>query len=1033
MGALPEQTAEFGFGGGLSQKEDSWLSSSGFGTLHNCVQDKTGALAKHLGYNRFPVAVRNGDKNVAVTGLLMDVPNGSIGDAPRLVKRGDQIAAIDSSGLLYAKTDKWTLQGRVAHWVCEQRSICQTDGERHDCCCSGDWIYTAHELASGGVRVVATYVPSNETTTLFTGGNIPTSGINEPRIVAIDTAGTALLFYMSGTQGKYHVVTPDGVSTAQNVTLNTGYDVVSDPAGHQIWTAYFTTILITSDNYTFASGTITLHATTSQSGLSNCQHCTLAVDVANNRMAYCWVEYLLVGGGPNADTAVRVISRSLDYSTAYFTVKTVWTSPSPSLPGGVGELGIALSPFDGWLVVFTSAILDKVIGKWIDLIGNVVGNGGPSGAGDIVAPCVHLRSRPAWDPVAQRMFFLADSSTLGFILAFRSRGHLILGIEPRSTAGKAAPQLQRFGVLGAFSYLTAGSIAQSFGRISRPFQDANGVWHVQGVELGGQAATLQLLTDYALVADDRVGAFAELGRATYIVGAVLSQWDGTRVCESTFTLDPSIGSGSTTTTGGSLSVGTYVYALTYARITSSGEIVRSRPSVSVSANVIAPNNAVVLPINSPGPSNLTDQDNQTGVAFVEVWRSERNTTSPLYLATRVAADLTQSANLSFTDTTNSNLGKEQLYSDGTNGEIANSPAASPLSLCQWRNRLWMTDGEQIFYTKEAAATRAAEWSQAFFAIPRGGPGRLAAVAPLGETLIVFGEESTSYIYGDGPGANGDGSTLVGPMPAITELGCTQPGGIGQLPTGLLVPTRRGLQFLNGKREFEYIGAAIEDTLALFPRVRCARHIGGTDRVWIALAAQDLSAGIGVLLDTHHKTFSTVFANTEISGLNMVPCSSIDLNGAHTFSTNDGNAFDQTPANYLVNGQRYGQQIETPWFKASGPSGELRARRFILLMKRIGVSGLLIEIAYDYSDTYSHSFTYTNIALAAMEGQPDTLKPRIPFPRQRCQSYRMRFTEIPAVAGLGGFRFVSLRMSISLRPGSGRLLSKANSGLPGNFT
>jgi hypothetical protein len=423
----------------------------------------------------------------------------------------------------------------------------------------------------------------------------------------------------------------------------------------------------------------------------------------------------------------------------------------------------------------------------------------------------------------------------------------------------------------------------------------------------------------------------------------------------------------------------------------------------------------------------------SSVVYVEFWRAEVNTTSPLLYAGRTFVNLFSSADIVFTDTVASHAGAEQLYSDGTNGEIANTPPASPLSLCQWRNRLWMTDGEQLFYTKEAAQTRGAEWSQAFFVLSRGTPERLTAVAPLGEVLMAFAEDSSSYVYGDGPGANGDGSTLVGPMPAITELGCTQAAGVAQLPDGLLVRTRRGLHFVDGKRQFSYIGAAVEDTLTAFPRVRCMRHISGTNRVWVSLATNDLTDGIAVTLDTHHKTFSTLFSQAEMGGRNMVHCSSIDTNGAHSFAVQDGHVYDQSALNFQLDTSRYGQKIETPWFKANGPSGELRARRFFLLMKDMGTevkSSLRVEIGYDFEDAYHYAVDIDTSFLVLTEGEPDTLTLRMPFPRQRCRAYRLRFTETASLVltHQPGFRFVSLRMVTSLRPGSGKVLSKNNAPL-----
>jgi hypothetical protein len=435
MPALPEQISEFGFGGGLTEKQDSWLSSSGFGTLQNCVQDKTGALEKHPGYVAFSSAFRNGDANVPVAGLLMDAPTLTIGNAPKLLKRGELVAAI-SDGLLLAKTDELTLQGRVSPWVCEQRIVCQADGERFDACCSGNWSYTAHELeplsSTGGVRVVATYLPTKETVTFFAGGNIPLTTISEPRIVAVDTAGTAVLFYMNGAQGKYHVVTPDGVGAVHNITLNTGYDVVSDPASNKVWTMYFIAALVTSDGYNFAANVLSVFGTTSQAA-NTAVECSICVDVPSNRLTLCWVEYI-PAGGPNFVMAVIGLARTTNYVTSLWSPRSIWRAAVAepiNFAHQIMNLGVASSPFDGNFVAFTDKENDRVVGHWVSPAGVVEGGGVSNGVGDVVAPKVWLRTRPAWD--GKRMFCLADT---GFTGAHERRAHLVSVSSPGRPGGK---------------------------------------------------------------------------------------------------------------------------------------------------------------------------------------------------------------------------------------------------------------------------------------------------------------------------------------------------------------------------------------------------------------------------------------------------------------------------------------------------------------------------------------------------------------------------------------------------------------------
>jgi len=90
---------------------------------------------------------------------------------------------------------------------------------------------------------------------------------------------------------------------------------------------------------------------------------------------------------------------------------------------------------------------------------------------------------------------------------------------------------------------------------------------------------------------------------------------------------------------------------------------------------------------------------------------------------------------------------------------------------------------------------------------------------------------------------------------------------------------------------------------------------------------------------------------------------------------------------------------------------MRARRLWALLGSdvTTTDGLTIEVAYDYSDTYQ--------TLKFLTAPPRTV--RLPFPRQRCESFRLRFTSAPQAGGPNaGQRFVALRLAMAQRAPKG---------------
>jgi hypothetical protein len=602
----------------------------------------------------------------------------------------------------------------------------------------------------------------------------------------------------------------------------------------------------------------------------------------------------------------------------------------------------------------------------------------------------------------------------------RNRYYAVVGCEPRCGSAGAAFRARPFAQValetGNNVVIGTGGDDSAWAVLSSTFQDAAGAWYVTGGET--DPGTLrQRLVAYKLVADDRVGCSAELGASTYLAGAMLSQWDGVRCLEAGFLTEPELQSlGSQ---AGTLGAGTRYYAMTWARTNAPGELLRSRPSPVVTKTNVEDSDNVVRwdPLALTG---ITRGDSVT--VFAEVWRTKNGSPSPFYLIARIEQNLNDYTRQTWVDDNEDSAiagiyGQTLPFEGAPGQEFANDPPICATSIAHWKNRIVITDGDQIAYSKEGLPSRQAEFSL-LQTIPRASQQRLTAIAPLGDMLAVFGADSAGYVYGDGPAANGSGSTLTGPVMLQEPIGCLWPSGIVSLPGGgLIVPARGGLHALSRKLEWSYLSAPIERTLEAFPRVRAAAVELGRDRVWFALSTAAASDGLFAVFDTLHNTWSLA-----LLGLDPVSVLSV---GDSLYWTEPGGALNVGPdSDYLAAGSPYGMVVETPWMKPGGALAEIRLRKLWLLFEALSSSQLRVELGYDFVDTYTHVVDYGVSELAAFEGDPAKVA-RLAAPRQRCHAFRVRITEIEPQ--LEGFRFVALRMLTALRGAKGPLKGEANAG------
>lgn len=1062
--ALPEQVSEFDFGKGLEQHSDAWLQASGFTRLENCVQDKAGALVKVPGYSAFPAA--------SVNRIESGVPVTSLPGSAKLISRGEQVGAVGNGYVFSKQSSTWILQGRCSPWVAELRTVVDLAPQRdvffpdpangfdhawHDCCRSGDWTFSCFEywaatdaVENSRVCVVVTDLTTGATVASFI-TPAQSYGINRPRLVAWDTTGAAILVYRKEQNPAvgyaelcYRKVTPTSLgaeNTFAGFTCDKAYDIASDASAAVAWVTYhladsFSLVYQFVDLLRFTIGSTTLtqtHAIIQGTSGGVPRSIGIAAAHSQGRVTVAYAQSKDVGGGL-FNEEVRAFARNTTTPTT-----VVWADQSLYTRAATYDASTDTLMFRSAKVGVTDVAALGSYVLWYDpnpvqsIGGEFVASIAPTTRGIQITPAGSLYGLQLCGRVApvSKPFF--DGTRVAFLAQHVAADatdpnhyYVLLGCEPGSGAAvhtRFRP-LGQFGVTGACSW---GPFAQNtdvgLTLLAAPYQDDSSAWTVQALER--DPGTLRLrLRAYRLVSDDRVGSSVQIGASAYFAGALLSAWDGLRCLEAAWLASPAIQTAfAFANVTSDLDVGDHYWRLTLARTTAGGELVRSAASPAVKVTVIA-DREVVLNIVPYCLTNRCDADHLD--MFVEIWRTKAGQASPFYLLARLPLNPEKRDALAFTDTKSdavlASFFEQSLpYDDTPGAELPNDAPPPALHLCHWRNRLWLTDGEQIAYSKEGLPSRGAEFSLVQ-TIPRGIQQQLTALAPLGDVLIAFSEDRTAYVYGDAPAANGVGSTLTGPIELQTDVGCTQPAGLCATDNGVLVPTRQGIQLLSLKREYSYIGAAIETALLTRPRVRSADWQKGADRVWLVLSSELGVSARFVVWDMLHGTWSVM-----LDGFNPVSVRSVA--DGHYWTGASGVTQELAAGSWRVGTTEYKQLIETVWFKTGGALAEIRFKRAWLLAEKHGASGLTIECGFDFEIAYTHVATFTEAELEALDDVGDNvLILRIPAPRQRCHAVRFRITEtLAAGADSEGFRFVAMRLLTALRGAKGPLKAARNAG------
>lgn len=489
---------------------------------------------------------------------------------------------------------------------------------------------------------------------------------------------------------------------------------------------------------------------------------------------------------------------------------------------------------------------------------------------------------------------------------------------------------------------------------------------------------------------------AQLAQVACLSGGVASYFDGNRVSEIGFLAQPQI---LTTSVGGTGITGTFNYTFVWEQVDAQGNVHQSAPANPVSQT--AANQTVTIVVQPLGVTSRQDAGNNLGPPQAVLYRTQTN--GQIYYRVGTQQQLPNdpsSVSMTFTDavTDTAIAANQQLYTQpGVPGASLYRKAFPSLScLIVHGDRLVGATGNVVWFSAERVDGEGL-WTHDVFQFPVEKGGDITALGSQDGRLYVFKRSTIFVVDGDGPPENGgNGTEFSTPAQLPADSGCIEPRSVVNCEGGIMFQSDRGLELLDRSGRVQWIGEAVQDSLASCPIVTGAVLDETSRTVRFACVQADDGTGAtgnGVVLVYDYA--DNVWITDDLhdaSGNPSAPASSacaVPVNGGvpvFHWATRDGTVLREVEGSALDPSSSWITfEVETGWFKTSGIQGFQRVWRVLTIGEYVGAHNLLVDLAFDYSASYTQPSTWTDAELSAMPREQIALH----VASQKCEAIRIR--------------------------------------------
>lgn len=541
---------------------------------------------------------------------------------------------------------------------------------------------------------------------------------------------------------------------------------------------------------------------------------------------------------------------------------------------------------------------------------------------------------------------------------------------------------------------------------------------------------------------------SEIGSNLNIPAGFVWAYDGYQVTEQEFFLWPDNIEATWSATGGSIAAqpdgstntNAYWYQVTYEWTDNQGNAFRSAPSIPIPVTTTGSGITGSATVNVP-TLRLTYKINTPVKISVYRWSVAQQI---YYQATSVSQpllnDLTVDS-VQFIDTSSDSeiLGSAILYTTGGVLENIAPPASSAMTL--FDDRVWVVDAEDrnlLWFSKQVLEATPVEMSdlQTIYVAPTigatGSTGPITALGAMDDKLLIWKKDATYYINGTGPDATGSNSQYSQPIFVTSVVGCTNQNSIVFIPQGLMFQSDKGIWLLDRNMGTSYIGSPVE-SLTQGAVVLSAVSVPNTNQVRFTL-----DSGITLMYDYFFGQWG--------SFVNVPAVSSTVYQNLHTYINDLGQAFQESPGEYLDGSNPVLLSFTTSWINLAGLQGYQRAHFFNLLGSYKTPHLLNLQIAYNYNSSPTQNTQVQPLNFAPIYGStqmpvygqlnpyggPGNLEQwRIFLNQQRCQSFQITLTEsydstfgVPAGEG---FSLSGLNLMLSMKANTRTMPARQSAG------
>jgi hypothetical protein len=522
----------------------------------------------------------------------------------------------------------------------------------------------------------------------------------------------------------------------------------------------------------------------------------------------------------------------------------------------------------------------------------------------------------------------------------------------------------------------------------------------------------------------------QYGNSTYLTGGAVACLDGAKVTEVGFMVRPTL---PTTAVAGTGITGTFRYACVYEEVDSDGNWQVSGLSSPSAAATPADDTVTVTttPLSITARSGASAQATTLRVAF---YRTLTGGVAPYYRLGTTIND-TAAATVTFADAvTDATLAANaKLYSQpGVVGTAQDKRPPPGLNmLVTYNGMLVGATGSDVWFSGQNVSGEGA-WFNPIFQVPIPGEGDITAMWVQDGTLFVSKRREIYALSGEAPSDNGAGGLGL-PRRLAVDLGCIDARSTCTTAFGTIFQSDRGIEILTRAQSVEWIGEAIQTTLAAYPIVTSVTVEPVSSTVLVELAASE-SAGLvtgngrTAVYDLTLKAWVSTDRRKSVAGVADTPSQSACMvyTGSawrYAWLGTNGRVYHERSASYLDADDTFvAKRAISGNVKVSGLQGLQHVNRTLVLAKYHTAHDLNLSFAYDYSSSFKTARLYTAAQIATLTSALPNMQIEHPMhDDSRCESVRVQLQDVtPSSGTLGtgqGATWVSLCFEVVPQTGA----------------